>query len=1211
MPNPYIPSFLKAALEDSKPIQLTFDEVKLTNIQSTSSFLYDSSNAPLKNTQQLNIDWSKFENHTFFSSAEAKVNLAFEQIINGYPFDGSKAEIEAFFERMTGFDKWVFDSFPRYQGQLHFSGTAVGEDTDGTLGTWIKVKDHAGSLYPEISKNKTGDSILNPRDGVSFTIEAQLFVPAKTNNYQVIFQKMSGSTVGLCLYLEPDVGTTSVTSKFVVLSGSSYVVGNATLNKGEFNHICATLNRESSVHYVDFYVNEVLQQRSRAGVSIGDLDIDASDILIGTGSAFTYAGSTVTPTQTLSGSMDELRVFHSIRTQTQQELFAKKSIYSTSDLKLYYRFNEPPPPLTTLASDPVNSIILDSSGNSLHATVANFTGSLRQSAANDAKSKMIYEKSETLPVLFPAYPDTVTLNETLIASASAYDAANPNLITRLIPQHYLLEGGSQDGTTDVDDGLGTYGGDGMPGEGKMSPSQIIVSFLYIWARFFDEIKLYVDSFSTLQYLDYGVTENTPNNFLYDLVRIYGFHLPPLFNGSTIDQYVNAENVGLEIATSAYPLKYVQNELLRRVLINMPDVLRSKGTQHSIRSFLRAIGIDPDNSMRIREFGGPTTRPLTFAREKKHDAGAMVEFTTSSLAVTPFLSASRIEPGYPNIAGTFVDTAHHPPTGISNLASDGLLTSGSWTYEAIYKFTPTNISQMTAATQSLARLCVTGSGGLSYVANLLAISSSTDPKVLLYVRPGMSSSSPVLRMEIGLPENGFFDSSRWNVCFGRERADNFGSRVSSSYFLRVGSQNEGEITWYYASSSFFYETPQSELNTFTTSSITSTSGSFISIGQNQLINSGTVTTYLFLNNTLEAPEEARTTAFTGRVANVRFWSKALSEIEWKEHIRNYKSVGVQDPLVNYNYVTTRSGSWEKLRLDSMKKQQDRYPNATASLGPIGSMQFIDFSQNGFHFTGSNFQIEKRAVVGEIFDHSYLSPYFDEASTTEKIRIRGYQTQDLVDATPWASVAPVHEIIRSERPTDDTRLSIEFSLIDALNRDIVTLFSTFDALDNALGSPELVYSPDYPDLDRMREVYFNRISTKLNFQDFFEFFRWFDRSLGTFIEQLVPRKTRFKGTNFVVESHMLERAKLEHKSADMYLAAKDRSRLRDVLLVQQIVGTLKKYLQMLCQIQISSGTSLKILPITLTKDRSSSSNPLLLTIPRASILQALTYTGKAQN
>jgi len=121
----------------------------------------------------------------------------------------------------------------------------------------------------------------------------------------------------------------------------------------------------------------------------------------------------------------------------------------------------------------------------------------------------------------------------------------------------------------------------------------------------------------------------------------------------------------------------------------------------------------------------------------------------------------------------------------------------------------------------------------------------------------------------------------------------------------------------------------------------------------------------------------------------------------------------------------------------------------------------------------------------------------------------------------------------------------------------MFSTFDAIDNALGAPELVYSPDYPDLERLRNVYFNRLSQKINFRDFFEFFRWFDKSLGTFIEQLIPKKTRFKGTNFVVESHMLERAKLEYFSAEIYLGEEDRSRIKDTLLLQQIVGTIRKY------------------------------------------------------
>ena len=70
-----------------------------TNI--TSSYRYDPPGSPLKSTQQINLDWSKFENHTFFSSAEAKVNMAFETIINNYPFDGRQEEFHRFEDSLT------------------------------------------------------------------------------------------------------------------------------------------------------------------------------------------------------------------------------------------------------------------------------------------------------------------------------------------------------------------------------------------------------------------------------------------------------------------------------------------------------------------------------------------------------------------------------------------------------------------------------------------------------------------------------------------------------------------------------------------------------------------------------------------------------------------------------------------------------------------------------------------------------------------------------------------------------------------------------------------------------------------------------------------------------------------------------------------------------------------------------------------------------
>lgn len=1160
-------------MSGSRPLTLTWQDVSDTNIASSASFQYEPHSAPIKSTQQLNVDWSQFQNHTFFMSAEAKVNLAFDNIINGFPFDGTRLETEVFFDKLGGFERWVFDNFPVYRGELMFSGTQTTETTTNK-GTYIVVQNKAGALFPELSKDSSGEPILNPTG--SMTIEMQLYLPAIANQVQTVCQMLSAPTQGFSLYLAADPGTTSCTAQFVVVSGSSYMTAPVTLRKGRFNHVAVTLNREVGLPYIETFLNSEPAAESATQVEFGKLEIDQTSLIIGSGTALTFGSTTITPVQTLSGTMDEFRVFHSSRTPTQQAAYAAKALYSSNDLALYYRFNEPPPPIVTSLTDAVNGIVLDSSGNSLHALISNFSASSRVDAAEDPNSPMAYERRDSTPVLFPAYPALMEFNQELLFSASLYDQENPNLITRLVPQHYLLEGADQDGFEEPEGNAGNaYAGSGIPGQGQMGNVQVLLSLLYIWARFFDDMKLFVDSFSTLRTVDYDTNDTVPDNFLLDIVKNFGFHLPPLFNDSTIEQYVRGENIDLQdITINDITLREVQNTLLRRVLVNLPDVLKSKGTQHSIRSFLRAVGIDPGNNVRIREFGGPTTQQLSFARETKFEPGAMVQFSSGSFAVSPFLSASRVEPGYPPIIGSFVQADRFPPQGVSNNRSDGLLTSGSWTWEGIVKYTPASRLLMQSATQSLARLCVaTGTmtssitpgvlahENLGVIANLIAVSSSVDPKLVLYLRSGdttSAASSPLVRVELSTPDPGIFNYDKWNVSFGCQRGDDgLNSPASSSYFLRLGYQNDGRIEFLETTSSFFQETTTGNNVLRARHTTHNPSGSFLAVGTRQIIDSGTGATWLYLNDNSIAPDEARVTDFTGRLSNVRFWSKALTEPEWREHVRNYTSVGVEDPLVNWNYVHTRTGSFEHLRMNTLTRQDTRQANATASLGAVGSMQFVDFSENGFHLTGSGFPINEDIVVGETFDMSYLSPYFDEASSSEKVRIRSYQDYDLVQQTPWAGVAPVYEIVASEQPTDDVRFIIEFSLIDALNRDIIALFATLDAIDNALGAPELVFSPDYPDLERMRSVYFNRIKDKLNFQAFFEFFRWFDTSVGTFIQQLIPRKTRFKGTNFTIESHMLERAKQQYMFSEIYLGDSNRQRLTSVLLLQQVAGSVKKY------------------------------------------------------
>jgi len=1142
--SPYIPSFLKASLSDSRPQQLTFQDINgsdPTNLSSTASFKYEPIDYPLKNTQQLNVDWKNFSNHTFFSSAEVKTNVAFDQIINGYPFDGTKKEIEKFFDGISGFEKWVFDRFPIFGGQLHFSGTQVNEDPlngyNEKLGTWIEVKDKAGWLYPDLSKNKSGNSILNPPKNKSFTIEAHVFLPNQINDRQVILQKMSPDLLqGFTLHIEPSV-TDSVICTFSFISGSVANFVSAPLKKGNFSHICVSLSRELSDNYLYFFVNEKLISQSKKTKNFGEFT-DNSSLTIGSGSSFYIDNLFVLPTQTLSGTLDEFRIFHSFRSTLQQQIYASKGLYASPDtLKLYFRFNEPPTALSSSPLDQVNSIVLDSSGNSLHSLIYNFDTSLRLSSEKDALNPMIHEKSDFKKILFPYNPQVISLNEELLSSASIYDQNNPNTITKLIPRHYFREGALEEGFSNnkIEGSIGNaYGGTGIPGQGELGSTQVMLTFLYIWAKFFDEIKMFVDAFKNLKHVDYYNNETIPTNFLFDLIRSYGFYLPPFFNSSNVKQYVDGEDVN-GISIGDYALKEIQGQLLRRILINMPDIVMSKGTQHSIRSFLKSAGIDPDNSMRIREFGGPSVRHLNINRESRTEPIGIVKFNNFSLASTPFLSASRTEPGYPYPAGNFI-------SGISNNPNDGLLTSGSWTLEGSYRYIPS----VQGESHSLARLEVTGSSPTANPGVILNLFNSGS--LYAYIRPGMASNSPILKLN--LPKANILNGERWSVSVGCYRNDSINSEISSSYFLRAATHNAGEINKIYMTSSYFNETPSSEKNAFKTlDSLNNASGSRLSIG-NLDIPQG-IFGYLYLNDSLEVGDEGRTTKFNGSVNNIRFWSKGLTEDEWKEHVRNYKSFGVEDPLTNYNYVTSKEGSFERLRLDSFKTQNQKFADEN------GDILFLDFSENNFHLNGRGFNASNRVIGGDLIDYTYISPYFDEYSSSEKIRIRSFQNEDYIKDSPWASLAPVYEIPPTEIPLDDPRLSIEFSLIDSLNKDIICMFSNLNAMSTAIGNPELLYSYDYPNLEKLREVYFNRIKEKLNFRGFFEFYEWFDLSISTFIEQLVPRKTKFKGTNFIIESHMLERHKIEYQSSEIYLGDSNRSRIRDVLLVQQVVGSIHKF------------------------------------------------------
>ena len=1122
----------------------------------TGSFDFSAPGSPLSSTQQLPIDWSRFERHTFFDSAESKVNVAFDTFINYFPFDSTVEEINKYIDGLTGYERYLFDNlWPKSLGYLHFSGTQKDEDPANgyaaSLGTHINVVDQAGYLYPSISSRQDAAPIIDFSTS-PFTCAFHINIPNRpvpTYN-SVVLQKISPNHHGFSIFLKDSAASSPTTDVvFLLSSGSMALSASAAFSKSsdKFEHCAVVLSRKTNENpQLLIYKDAVLVGTSSQTANIGRLDFVTASLSIGSGSNHylgTYSTNFESKT-TLSGTLDDLRIYGSEKNVNEIKSIASGSLTFGSDLLAYYKFNE------ATGSYDNNSVVLDHSGNSLHGRITNFNSTLRDTTWGDQTLSypIKNENVEYSPVLFPTFPPLATLNSRLLVSASNYDANNPNLITRMIPRHYLEEEASQMGFSNAKAGLGNaYSNTAdFPGGGKIGSPQLIASLLFMWAKFFDEVKLFIDHFGSMLRIDYDDSGTIADVMLPFFAKYYGIQLPNMFADATIDQYLRGNDILSSAGRSQYSLAKIQAIIWRRILINVQDAMRSKGTIHGIKAIMRATGIEPDSMFRFRESGGSRELNLNTSRIYRNQTSSMLKFSNDGTLVSPFLSGSRIEVGTPEPRGTFVEKSTYKPHGISNWVWDGLLTSGSWTTEFIVKSKrPALITSM-----SLSRMLTSGTSGQTLIANCVGVGAgetltTKTGSLSVFHRP--SSDATIGTLELVLTGTNIFDGDVWHVSYGRQSH----SALTSSYFLRAGKQSNGELVKYaeiYKTASFtnsgvspkvydFYSSGSHQLNG---------SGSFLQFGTGSIDTSSTAG----LNSTSGVPSHAKVMNFSGSIGRVRFWSKALTEVETKEHIRNFTSLGVENPLLNFGFVNQKSGSFERLRVDAQCDQE-----VTQSDG-AGRLVVFDYSQNMFHMTGTNFSATSDVIKPQDFQYSSLNPKFDERSATNKIRIAGYSRDSNVELYKTLK-SPVRNIPLGTPVEDDTKFSIEISTSKALNDDILVLLGSLELFNDALGSPELMFASEYPDLESLRDVYFNRLTDKINYKNLLSFYKWVDTTIGFLIETMVPSNTSFQGLNFVIESHMLERNKMRYLQEDIYLGENDRRGLQTDLGLQQVVGSMKRY------------------------------------------------------
>jgi hypothetical protein len=1287
-----------------KNITLSNSDFKNTNLESSSSFRYGDK-PQIVSTQQLKIDWTRFENHTFFHSAIANVNESFDKLVNFYPFDKSQKDIEIFEDNLTGYEKHILDQFPKNVGYLNFSGTAVGESLSN--GTHIKVKDRSGASLNSLSDRVDGSPVLDPKKS-PFSFEFFINIPAQNNDNQIVFQKLRSVSDNITLALSESANANECEVHFGITSGSNYIVTSGSIKKGSFSHVTAMYDRLTD-QKVKLLINDRIYSSSQS-LLFDNLNYDAAAFNIGTGEGTTRLGANIfTNIQTFSGSLDDFRLFHAVDPITTIKKRKYRNFYPSStdpSLKLYYKFNEP------YGTHTGNNIVLDSSGNSLHEKITNFNVTNRLTGSdNPVKS----EDKDRNPVLFPTFSKVSSLNTELLTSASNYDDYNPNIITRLIPKHYFQDATAYRDFNQEFDKLGSNFTDlstNIPGSKKseLPDTQLLIKLLLTYAKYFDELKLMIDTISNMPITSYDDYETAPDIFLPEKAKMTNTTLPYLFTGGNLSQYFSGIDLTNKSLKSVRSLNEVQNLIWRRILTDAPKMKLYKGTVDSIKNTFRNAGIEPDNIFTFREYGGSKEKSLDGSRELKRDVYRFVSFTGSlgrkTTAVDPngyptnaeiprlksgYLSGSRIQTGVPNItkskatatitvtdgdaangmtkntkilianiAGQTVEyiisdtnasgvatgivlsatsnvgggtnpsiaagnvgiavglnlssatqnnfltqlraailhsnnvrhknniTVSAVPGaangnqsitlthvrgglrgnntvtetitnvaasgftggtgfqksgnsfyhGVSTTPSDGLFTSGSFTYEALYDWE----QGYSNTNESLVRLHVTGTSTPSTKEACLINLVASNNKINLYMR---NSNGPVKNLY--LTGVNVFDKDVWYVSFGRKAGHDLNIAATSSYFLRAAKQQNGDIIEQYTTSSFFEDPSASSNNVLKSINIYNTSGSFLVIGSQSFQEPGASK---FLNDSALIAD-TKVTNFHGLVTNIRFFSKNTSHEEFINRAKNYDSYGVKDPKVNYNFANVSSGSFERLILHTDAKQGTQFADSG------GKIRIFDFSQNNLHFMGSNFKGSANVMKNLRVDFEVLSDKFDLNYTRDKIRIRSFQDAENLGQSYFSTIAPVHEILPSEESLDDNRLSLDMSVMKGLNDNALRMFNNFDALDDALGRPNLIFGDNYQDLRHLREVYFNNVIEVMDLKRYRNLFKWIDNSFTDVVYSLVPRTTNFLGINFIYESHVLERNRFKYYFDEIYMKSGERDPERGNIFLSQFVGRLNRY------------------------------------------------------
>ena len=783
----------------------------------------------------LNIDYSKFENHTFFGSAKLKLQNfkdkairlegLYKKLSDSLSIESTAKTIERRKDLFKSINK-IKDEFTKYENFLYtdnqsfstasapgigfnLAGNNFANNSVGLEANTLEMLQNQEGFERVYKKTSTGN-ILHLFTDV-YNVELSPFFNTDNDVYLSFVAKgFSGSSESSNLAeFKVDGGDSNVS--FGINRYQEYNYGRTRRIPFEAFSGSVLLNPESTGSHYQRYIFRGKQNNWRpveeSPINNDIFNQDLSDLTRWSGSNHTYyqvlSSSNQVISASISGSVGDGYAYGIRDSSGQHTPFMFPSYLDSEGLGQTFTFN-------TASILPQGDLFPIYVNNSDVGATVHFTD-VKVSYNNPTNIHPFSNINRPPSGSYDGSDEWNNWYNTLITKAEQYDDDNIHSLVNNLPLSLRTDG----------------------------DHEILRKFVNMIAEEFDLLRNYIDNYHNFYKLGYKNPNSMPDNLLPILGDTLGWKLLSPITGSSFNEYVSSntgDNSGIQGNI---------NLTWKKILNNLMYVYKSKGTVESIASLLNLYGLD-GSSFGMQEYGGSIA---------EHNPTIIKN------------DSSNFEEGMKNIKGNVSFVKESKPFLMTSFTGNTSLGIDWWRNDADangveFLFN----SQNSFSPQTILRS--SGSNDLWDLRLVPSGSSNKTAKLEFRINYEKNASSAIGANHVSMSTDfneKYFSGDIWNVMVQRSvvtASNSYGDmNFTQSYNMFVARKDDDKIQ---------------DVQFISMSSHDVLSVSASSINQNFITSSN------FDNNLIIGE------TFSGSVAEVRVWEAFVSMSKFKQHVINYES-----------------------------------------------------------------------------------------------------------------------------------------------------------------------------------------------------------------------------------------------------------------------------------------------------------------------------------